>query len=81
MTVVYADQCPYIPDAVRHAREAFEDRGISTRAVKFTSGEELRAKSPSAYGIFGIVYNGKLLSYHYLGTREIRRLDEILLTG
>jgi ribosomal protein S18 acetylase RimI-like enzyme len=80
MTVVYTDQCPYIPDAVRHAREAFEQRGIKTNAVKFESCEELRATSPSPYGIFSIVYNGKLFSYHYLGTREIRRLNELLGT-
>ena len=78
MTVVYADQCPYIPDAVAHARKTFEDRGIETRAVRFKNLNDLRERSPSAYGIFGIVLDGKLFSYHYLGKREFRQLDELL---
>ena len=80
MTVVYTDQCPYIPDAVRHAREVFEERGIETRAVKLESSEEVRTRSPSAYGIFGIVFNGSLFAYHYLGKKEIRRLEEEVRT-
>jgi GNAT superfamily N-acetyltransferase len=76
MTVVYSDQCPYIPDAVSRAREVFEERGIKTRAVKLGSSEEVKARSPSAYGVFGIVFNNKLFSYHYLGNKEIKRLGE-----
>jgi ribosomal protein S18 acetylase RimI-like enzyme len=78
MTIVYADQCPYMPDAVEHARSTFEDRGIKTKVVLLESPEEIRVKSPTAYGVFGIVLNGKLFSYHYLGKKEIRRLDELL---
>jgi GNAT superfamily N-acetyltransferase len=78
MTVLYSDQCPYVPDAVRHAREAFEARGIVTQAVKLESCEEVQVRSPSPYGIFGIVYDGRLFTYHYLGSRELRLLDEML---
>jgi ribosomal protein S18 acetylase RimI-like enzyme len=78
MTVLYTDQCPYIPDAVRQAREAFETRGIETRAIKLESSEEVQQRAPSAYGVFNVVYNGELFSYHYLGKREIARLDEML---
>jgi hypothetical protein len=78
-TVVYTDQCPYVPDAVSQAIEAFEERGIAARAVKLEDGASVREKSPSAYGIFGIVYNGRLFAYHYLGKKELRRLDEEIL--
>ena len=78
MTVVYADQCPYTPDAVDHARETFEQRGVPTRAVKLESSAEARTRSPSAYGVFGIVYNGKLFCYHYLGKKETKQLDQML---
>ncbi|NIS81609.1 MAG: hypothetical protein GTO14_15710 [Anaerolineales bacterium] len=79
MTVFYSDQCPYTPDTVQFALMVFKERGISTQTVKFGSSEQLRAESPSAYGVFGIVYNGSLFSSHYLGKKEIRRLDEDLL--
>jgi ribosomal protein S18 acetylase RimI-like enzyme len=78
MTVVYSDQCPYIPDAVSQAREAFEKRGVKTRAVKLESSEAARSNSPSAYGVFGIVHEKALFSYHYLGKKEVKKLDDEL---
>lgn len=76
MTVVYTDQCPYIPDAVEQGVQGFEQRGIPARAIRLESREELMARSPSPYGVFGIVRDGRLFSYHYLGKKEFRQLDE-----
>ena len=80
VTIVYADQCPYMPDAVQQAVDAFAARGIEAKLVKLESSAEVRAKSPTAYGVFGIVCNGRLLTYHYLGKKELRRLDEEFLS-
>jgi hypothetical protein len=33
VTIVYADQCPYTPDAVKGAVNAFAERGIEARVV------------------------------------------------
>lgn len=79
VTIVYADQCPYMPDAVQQAVDALAARGIEARVVKLESSAEVRAKSPTAYGVFGIVCDGRLLTYHYLGNKELRRLDEEFL--
>ncbi len=74
-TIAYADQCPYMPDAVQQAVDEFAARGIQANVVRLESSAEVRAKSPTAYGVFGIVCDGKLLTYHYLGKKELRRLD------
>lgn len=79
-TILYADQCPYMPNAVQHAVDQFASRGIEARVVRLEDSAEVRVKSPTAYGIFAIVVNGKLLTYHYLGTKELRRLDEEFLS-
>jgi len=73
LTVVYADQCPYIPDATRGVLEAAEARGIEGRAVVLTSSREVRESAPSPYGVFQILYNGRLLSYHYLLRKDLER--------
>lgn len=78
-TIVYADQCPYMPDAVQQAVDAFAERGIAAQVVKLETSEAVRASSPTPYGVFGVVYDGQLLSYHYLGKKELRRLDEEFL--
>jgi GNAT superfamily N-acetyltransferase len=78
VSIVYADQCPYMPDAVSGAVAAFKERGLEARTVKLTTSAEVREKAPSAYGVFGIVWDGALFSYHYLGRKELRQLDERL---
>lgn len=78
VTVVYADQCPYMPDAVQGAVSAFRERGLEVKTVRMESSAEVREKAPSAYGVFGIVWNGTLFSYHYLGRKELKLLDERL---
>jgi len=80
VTIVYADQCPYMPDAVQQAVDAFATRGIEAQVVKLESSAAVRANSPTAYGVFGIVCDGRLLSYHYLGKKELRRLDAEFLS-
>jgi hypothetical protein len=80
VTIVYADQCPYMPDAVQQAVDAFATRGLGAKVVKFENSPEVRAKSPTAYGVFGIVIDGRLLTYHYLGNKELKRLDEEFLS-
>jgi ribosomal protein S18 acetylase RimI-like enzyme len=78
VSIVYADQCPYMPDAVNGAVAAFKERGLEARTVRLTTSAEVRERSPSAYGVFGIVWDGTLFSYHYLGRKELRQLDERL---
>jgi L-amino acid N-acyltransferase YncA len=79
-TIIYADQCPYMPNAVQYAIDQFAARGIEARVVRLENSAEVRAKSPTPYGVFAIIVEGKLLTYHYLGTKELRRLDEEFLS-
>jgi len=74
LTVVYSDQCPYIIDDVQLALDVAGERGVEARAVRLESSEEARELSPSPYGVFGMVYDGKLLSYHYELRQDLERL-------
>jgi GNAT superfamily N-acetyltransferase len=74
LTVVRTDQCPYLEDAVNAVLEAGAERGIPARAVELASSQAVQADSPSAYGVFGILLDGKLLSYHYLLKKDLLEL-------
>jgi hypothetical protein len=65
LTVIYTDQCPYQPGAVKMLRQFAIDNEIEFKTVKFSNSRELRQRSPSPYGVFSIVYDGKLISYTY----------------
>jgi N-acetylglutamate synthase-like GNAT family acetyltransferase len=66
LTVIHTPQCPYVEDATNSALAFASENGIPAQVVTFQSAQELQANAPSPYGIFGIVLDGKLLTYHYL---------------
>jgi ribosomal protein S18 acetylase RimI-like enzyme len=78
LTVIRSDQCPYIEDATREVVELGREHGVEARVVRLTSAEEVQAFAPTAYGVFQIVYDGELISYHYLGRNEKERLVALL---
>jgi GNAT superfamily N-acetyltransferase len=78
LTVVRSDQCPYIEDATKHVFTLASEHGAKARVVRLTSGQEVQETAPSAYGVFQIVYDGKLFCYHYLGKKEIAQLTTLL---
>jgi ribosomal protein S18 acetylase RimI-like enzyme len=71
LTIIRSDQCPYLDDAVRTALETAAEAGTPVQVVELTSGQEVQARSPSAYGVFGLVHDGELLSFHPIGKKEI----------
>ncbi|MBN2409211.1 MAG: GNAT family N-acetyltransferase [Candidatus Aminicenantes bacterium] len=66
LTVLRSDQCPYLEDATMTLLDAAAERGIRSRAVELTSAAEAKRLSPSPYGVFNVVLDGRLLSYRYL---------------
>ena len=77
LTVIHADQCPYINDAVKQYMELAEERGAEVRVIKLTSSREVQDAAPSAYGVFNVVYDGRLVTYHYMGKKEKKSLIEL----
>ncbi len=73
LTVLRTPQCPYIEDAAKLALDWATARGLPARTVAFRSAKEVQERSPSPYGVFGIVLDGKLLSYHYLLSKDFEQ--------
>lgn len=77
LTVFRSDQCPYIDDAVKTVLNTAEKLGLENRVVEMRTSEEVRNLSPSPYGVFSLVYDGKVLSHHYLLEKDLlKRLQE-----
>lgn len=71
LTIVRSDQCPYVDAAAGAALDAANELGISTKVIELKSSRDVRKSSPSPYGVFGIVYDGKLVSYHSVAKKEL----------
>ncbi len=80
LTVFRTDQCPYLDDAVEVAMETARERGLDCRVVELNTVQDVREMAPTPYGVFSLVLNSKLLSYHYIGKKELNiRLDEAMI--
>ena len=71
LTIVRSDQCPYIVDAASTATATAAKAGVKSRVVELESRADVLRLSPSPYGVFGLVLDGKLLSYHYLLEKDL----------
>ena len=77
--VVYrSGQCPYLDDAVNHAKEYAADAGLRFEEVALRTAEDVRRLSPTPYGVFALVLDGRLLAYHYLLQKQIAAAAERL---
>jgi hypothetical protein len=72
--VVRASQCPFVQDAEDIVRDYAGEKGIQFKAVELRTAREVREEAPSPYGIFNIVHNGKLISYHYLLKKDLDKV-------
>ena len=71
LTIVSTDQCPYLDDAEQAIVSGAAAAGVPASIVKLESATEVQQRSPSAFGVFGIVLDGELLSYHYLLEKDV----------
>ena len=74
LTILRSDQCPYIDDAARIIQGEAKSRGIDPiKVVELKSAAAIRRRSPTPYGVFATVLDGRLLSYRYLTPREFEK--------
>ena len=74
LTVLRSDQCPYLEDATNTLLEAAEEKGFKSPVVELKTAAEAREVSPSPYGVFNVVQDGRFLGYRHLLKEEFFQL-------
>lgn len=81
ITIVRSSQCPYVEASVRAALAAASELGLPARVVDWTSPRQARQHSPTPYGVFAVLHDGQVLTYHPLAQKDfIRRMRPHLLS-
>jgi hypothetical protein len=81
LTVVRSDQCPYLENITETAVGAGRERGLKSRVVDLGSSREVRERSPSPYGVWTLLRDGRILSHNYVVKKKLldllddRRID------
>ena len=76
LVIYYSGQCPYHAMFVTSLVNTANGMGIPAHTAELKTSREARSLSPSAYGVFGVVYNGRLLSYRPMGGNTLREMLE-----
>jgi len=76
LVIYHSGQCPYLAMFVTSLLNAASQLGLKTQTVELKTSREARELSPSAYGTFGVVYEGQLLSYRPMGGKTLREFLE-----
>lgn len=71
--VVYSAQCPYLPKSVADLRQVASERGIELHVTVLETPAKAQ-RGPSCYGVFGLLWNGELLSDHYVSATRFRNI-------
>jgi GNAT superfamily N-acetyltransferase len=74
LTVIRTAQCPYIENGAKDILAFAKEKGIRARFLELKTAQEVQEQSPSAYGVFGTVLDGKLLAYQYLLKKDFEKL-------
>ncbi len=74
LTILRTAQCPYIESATNALLGFARERGLRAKAVELKTAREVQEQSPSAYGVFGIVLDGKFLAHYYLAPKDFDKL-------
>ncbi len=71
--IVYAAQCPMLVKSVNDLSDMAAEHGLKLQTTKLESAREAQ-NAPSYYGVFSLVWNGRLLSDHYVSKGRFRNI-------
>ncbi len=74
ITVLSSDQCPYNADAEKIIKEIADDRKIDFKIKHLNTAEDVRKLSPSVYGVYGIVKDGKYVSNPHVTRKRLEKM-------
>ncbi|MDQ0225692.1 GNAT family N-acetyltransferase [Metabacillus niabensis] len=79
LTIVRTPQCPFIDISTDNIVKAANHLGISLEIIDLKTREELLRISPTPYGVYGVIYKNKLISFHRLTVHSaMKRLKELV---
>jgi hypothetical protein len=73
LTILYSRQCPWVARFIDELKPVLVEEGREARITELRTPEEAQG-APSAYGVFNLLHNGKLLADRYISTTRFRNI-------
>lgn len=72
-TIIYSRQCPWAARFIDEVKPILEEEQLKPAIIELKTPAEAQ-KAPSLYGVFNLIYNGKLLADRYISTTRFRNI-------
>lgn len=75
LVILYSDQCPYISKFLEDMKDSGIEKsfGIKAKLIEMENASQAQ-QSPSPYGIFTILYNGKVLTTNPISNTRFKNI-------
>ena len=73
LNLVYSAQCPMLPKSANDLAEMAKEHGLELKVTVMKTAKEAQ-NAPSYYGVFNLIWNGRLLSDHYVSKGRFKGL-------
>jgi ribosomal protein S18 acetylase RimI-like enzyme len=82
LNIIYSNQCPWVARSIKELAEIAVKNGLELKITEMKTAEQAQ-NAPSIYSVFNLVYDGKLITDHYVSnTRFLNILKkELKLIG
>jgi len=68
--ILYSKQCPWVVRFIEEVKPIFIKEKIVVSIQEIETADQAQ-KAPSLYGVFNLIYNGKLLADRYISTSRL----------
>ncbi len=74
LTIIRSDQCPYLEKWINEISEtAQKNFGLKAKIVELKTYKDAQ-NAPSAFAVFSLIYNGKLLVDHPISNKRFMNI-------
>ncbi len=73
LNVIYSHQCPWVARSIDELRKTILESGLKAKFRQLKTARQAQ-NAPSIYGVFTLVYNGKILADHYISGRRFQNI-------
>ena len=67
LTIVYSNQCPWVARFIEEVKPILDEEKIKPKIIELKNASQAQ-RAPSLYGVFNLIYNGRLLADRYIST-------------
>ena len=67
LTIVYSNQCPWVARFIEEVKPILDEEKIKPKISELKNASQAQ-RAPSLYGVFNLIYNGRLLADRYIST-------------